>query len=44
MDMNQNPYIVFPGITPEGMGFLQQGTTELNEDQKKYFYMIYSSK
>lgn len=44
MDMYQNPFMAFPGITPEEMGFLQQGTTELDDEQKKYFYMIYSSK
>ena len=44
MDMYQNPYMAFPGITPEEMGFLQQGTAELNENQKKYFYMAYSGK
>jgi TM2 domain-containing membrane protein YozV len=44
MDMYQNPYIAFPGMTPEEMNFLQQGTAELDDDQKKYFYMIYSSK
>jgi len=44
MDMNQNPYMAFPGITPEEMGFLQQGTAELTENQKKYFYMVYSGK
>jgi len=44
MDMYQNPNIAFPGITPEEMGFLQQGTADLNEEQKKYFYMVYSSK
>jgi TM2 domain-containing membrane protein YozV len=44
MDNYQNPFMAFPGITPEEMGFLQQGTAELNENQKKYFYMVYSSK
>lgn len=44
MDMYQNPFMAFPGITPEEMGFLQQATVELNDNQKKYFYMIYSSK
>jgi TM2 domain-containing membrane protein YozV len=44
MDMYQNPYMAFPGITPEEMAFLQQGTTELSENQKKYFYMLYSGK
>ncbi|MDB5090928.1 TM2 domain-containing protein [Mucilaginibacter sp. OK098] len=44
MDMYQNPHMAFPGITPEEMGFLQQGTADLDEEQKKYFYMVYSSK
>ena len=44
MDMYQNPYMAFPGITHEEIVFLQQGTAELDENQKKYFYMIYSSK
>ena len=38
MDAYQNPYMAFPGITYEEMGFLQQGTADLNENQKKYFY------
>ena len=44
MDNYQNPFMAFPGITPEEMGFLQQGTADLNENQKKYFYMVYSNK
>jgi TM2 domain-containing membrane protein YozV len=44
MDMYQNPYMAFPGITAEEMGFLQQGTADLTDEQKKYFYMAYSSK
>jgi TM2 domain-containing membrane protein YozV len=44
MDSYQNSYMAFPGITPEEMGFLQQGTAELDENQKKYFFMAYSSK
>lgn len=44
MDMYQNPYMAFPGITPEEMNFLQQGTADLTEGQKKYFYMVYSGK
>ncbi|MGN6396512.1 MAG: TM2 domain-containing protein [Mucilaginibacter sp.] len=44
MDMYQNPYIAFPGITSEEMFFLQQGTAGLNENQKKQFYMVYSGK
>lgn len=44
MDMYSNPYMGFPGITPEEMVFLQQGTAELSENQKKYFFMVYSGK
>jgi hypothetical protein len=44
MDMNQNPFMAFPGITPEEIGFLQHGTADMTESQKKYFYTIYSSK
>jgi|EP01037_Dinobryon_pediforme_P007273 TM2 domain-containing membrane protein YozV len=44
MEMHQNPYMAFPGITPEEMAFLQQGTAELNDNQKKYFYMTYAGK
>jgi TM2 domain-containing membrane protein YozV len=44
MDAYQNPFMAFPGITPEEMGFLTQGTAELSENQKKYFYMAYTSK
>ncbi|WP_295673044.1 hypothetical protein [uncultured Mucilaginibacter sp.] len=44
MDMYENPYMAFPGITAEEMAFLQQGTAELDDNQKKYFYMVYSSK
>src|SRR5258708_28346061 len=44
MDMYQNPYMAFPGITPDEWNFLQQGTADLTDDQKKSFYMIYSGK
>ena len=44
MDINQNPYMTFQGMTPEEWSYLQQATTELNENQKKYFYMVYSGK
>jgi TM2 domain-containing membrane protein YozV len=39
-----NPYMSLPGISPEELGFLQQGTSDLTESQQKYFYMIYSGK
>lgn len=44
MDNFQNPYMTFQGMTPEEWSYLQQATTELNENQKKYFYMVYSGK
>lgn len=44
MEMNQNPYMAFPGISAEEINLLQQGTAELTDDQKKYFYMAYSTK
>jgi TM2 domain-containing membrane protein YozV len=44
MDWNQNPYMAYPGITPEEYAFLQQGTTEMTDAQKQRFVMIYSSK
>ena len=42
--MDQDPYLGFTDMTPEEMGFLQQATAELNENQKKYFYNAYISK
>jgi TM2 domain-containing membrane protein YozV len=44
MDAFQNPYLSLPGISPEEISFLQQATTELTDDQKKYFFMLYSGK
>lgn len=44
MDNYQNPYMAFPGITPEEMSYLQQGAAELSEEQKRYFYMLYTGK
>ena len=44
MDINQNPYMAFQGMTPEEWSYLQQATAELNENQKNYFYMVYSGK
>jgi TM2 domain-containing membrane protein YozV len=44
MDKYQNPYMAFPGMTPEEMGYIMQATAELTDAQKKYFYMIYSWK
>lgn len=45
MDPFQNPYMSLPGITPEEMGFLQQATAGLKEEnQQKYFYMVYANK
>jgi len=44
MDTYDNPYMAFPGITAEEMALLQQGTAALDENQKRYFYMVYSGK
>ena len=44
MNVYQDPYMNFADMGPEEMGFLQQATRELNDDQKKYFYRVYSSK
>jgi TM2 domain-containing membrane protein YozV len=44
MNMYQNPYMGLSGMTPEELGFIQQATSELNENQQKYFYMAYSGK
>lgn len=44
MNMYQSPYMGLNGMTPEELGFLQQATAELTENQQKYFYMAYSSK
>ena len=44
MDNFQNPYMTFQGMTPEEWSYLQQATAELNENQKNYFYMVYSGK
>ncbi|MCC8424434.1 TM2 domain-containing protein [Mucilaginibacter sp. UR6-11] len=44
MNMQQNPYMNLSGITTEELAVLQQATAGLNDDQKKYFFMIYSGK
>lgn len=40
MNIHQDPYMNFADMGPEEMGFLQQATGELSDDQKKYFYMV----
>jgi len=42
--MQPNAYMMLPGITPEEMGFLQQATAGLNDDQKKFFFNVYVTK
>ncbi len=44
MDNFQNPYMPYADTTAEEWSFLQQATAELTENQKKFFYMVYSSK
>src|ERR1700761_1893884 len=44
MDPYQNAYMNFSGMSHEEFAFLQQATNDLSEDQKKYFYMLYSGR
>jgi TM2 domain-containing membrane protein YozV len=44
MDWNNNPYMAYPGMSPEEYAFLQQGTADMNEVQKGRFFMIYGTK
>lgn len=44
MEPFQNPYMSLSGISPEEIAFLQQATAGLDENQQKYFFMIYSGK
>src|ERR1700743_1309821 len=44
MDPFQNPYMSLSGVSAEEIGFLQQATNGLNENQQKYFFMVYSGK
>ncbi len=44
MDYYNNPYMSMPGVTSEELTFLQQATAELNDTQKKHFYLIYTGK
>ena len=44
MNINQPPYNNFAGFSPEEMAFLQYATPDLTENQKQYFYMVYSNK
>jgi len=42
--MQPNAYMMLPGISPEEIGFLQQATAGLNDDQKRNFFAVYSGK
>lgn len=44
METYQNPYMTLPGISTEELALLQQATAGLNDNQKRYFFMIYSGK
>ncbi|MEO6149063.1 MAG: TM2 domain-containing protein [Mucilaginibacter sp.] len=44
MYAHNDPFYAFSGITTEEMTFLNQATTELDEQQKTRFFSIYSSK
>ena len=36
--------MAFPGVTSEEIDFLQQVSSDLTENQKKFFYMVYSGR
>jgi TM2 domain-containing membrane protein YozV len=42
--MQQNPFFVLPGITPEELAYLQQATAGLTEEQLNNFRFIYQGK
>jgi TM2 domain-containing membrane protein YozV len=42
--MQQNPFFVLPGITPEELAYLQQATVGLTEEQLNNFRFIYQGK
>ena len=42
--MYQSPYMGLSGISSEELAFLQQATSGLTDEQKKYFYMAYTGK
>lgn len=42
--MQPNAYMMLPGITPEEIGFLQQATSALTEDQQRSFFHVYAGK
>lgn len=42
--MQPNAYMMLPGISPEEMGFIQQATNGLDENQLRNFYAIYSGR
>ena len=44
MDLYQFPFMAFPGVTSEEIDFLQQVSSDLTENQKKFFYMVYSGR
>lgn len=44
MEPSHNSYMTLPGISAEEIGFLQQATNGLNENQQKYFFMVYANK
>src|SRR5471030_1785580 len=44
MEMHSNAYMTLPDMTPEEMAFLHQATANLDDEQKKRFFYIYSAK
>jgi TM2 domain-containing membrane protein YozV len=44
MNNQSNAYMMLPGISPEEIGFLQQATAKLDENQQRGFYNVYAGK
>ncbi|MDN5286785.1 MAG: hypothetical protein JWR38_3059 [Mucilaginibacter sp.] len=44
MNTQQNPYIMFDGMTPDEFAFLQQAKASLDENQQKTFMSVYYGK
>ena len=44
MDIHQNLYLAFPGMTPEEAAFLQEGIAGMDEAQANRFFAYYEVK
>jgi len=44
MDLFPNPYFLLKDVTSDEASFLQQMTSDLTENQQRYFFIIYAGK